>query len=54
VAGSFVVLLKDTGERKERIMRGRDYLRVVAAALAAFAASLAWYTVFGGPMVETG
>jgi hypothetical protein len=33
-------------------MRGRNYLRVVAAALAAFVASLAWYTVFGGAMVE--
>ena len=33
-------------------MRGRDYLRVVAAALAAFVASLVWYTVFGGAMVE--
>jgi hypothetical protein len=52
VAGSFVVLVKDTGERKERNMRGRDYLRVVAAALAAFVASLVWYTVFGGAMVE--
>jgi hypothetical protein len=51
VAGSFVVLVKDTGERKERTMRGRDYLRVAAAALAAFVASLVWYTVFGGPMV---
>jgi len=52
VAGPFVVLVKDTGERKERTMRSRNYLRVVAAALAAFAASLAWYTVFGGAMVE--
>jgi len=52
VAGSFVVLVKDTGERKERTMRGRNYLRVAAAALAAFVASLAWYTVFGGAMVE--
>ena len=33
-------------------MRGRNYLRVAAAALAAFVASLAWYTVFGGAMVE--
>lgn len=33
-------------------MRGRNYLRVAAAALAAFVASLAWYTVFGGVMVE--
>jgi hypothetical protein len=52
VAGSFVVLVKDTGERKERTMRGRNYLRVAAAALAAFVASLLWYTVFGGAMVE--
>jgi hypothetical protein len=52
VAGSFVVLVKDTGERKERTMRGRDYMRVAAAALAAFVASLVWYTVFGGPMVD--
>jgi hypothetical protein len=52
VAGSFVVLVKDTGERKERTMRSRNYVRVVAAALAAFVASLAWYTVFGGAMVE--
>ncbi len=33
-------------------MRGRNYLRVAAAALAAFVASLVWYTVFGGAMVE--
>ena len=33
-------------------MRGRNYLRVFAAALAAFVASLAWYTVVGGAMVE--
>ena len=33
-------------------MRSRNYLRVVAAALAAFIASLAWYTVFSGAMVE--
>ena len=33
-------------------MRGRNYLRAVAAALAAFVASLAWYTVLGGAMVE--
>jgi len=52
VASSFVVLVKDTGERKERDMRGRNYLTVVAAALAAFVASLAWYTVFGRAMVE--
>jgi hypothetical protein len=52
VAGSFVVLVKDVGERKERSMRGKNYLRVVAAALAAFVASLAWYTVFGGAMAE--
>jgi lipid II:glycine glycyltransferase (peptidoglycan interpeptide bridge formation enzyme) len=52
VAGSFVVLVKDTGERKERSMRGRNYLRDVAAALAAFVASLVWYTVFGEAMVE--
>jgi hypothetical protein len=52
VAGSFVVLVKDTRERKERSMRGRNYLRVAAAALAAFVASLAWYTVFGGVMVD--
>jgi hypothetical protein len=52
VAGSFVVLVKDTGERKERTMRSRNYVRVVAAALAAFVASLAWYTVFGGAMVD--
>jgi hypothetical protein len=52
VASSFVVLVKDTGERKERSMRGRNYLRVAASALAAFVASLAWYTVFGGAMVE--
>jgi hypothetical protein len=52
VAGSFVVLVKDIGERKERIMRAKNYLRVAAAALAAFVASLAWYTVFGGAMVE--
>ena len=29
-------------------MYGTNYLRVVAAALAAFVASAAWYTVFGG------
>jgi hypothetical protein len=52
VAGSFVVLVKDTGERKERCMRGRNYLRVTAAALAAFVSSLVWYTIFGGAMVE--
>jgi len=52
VAGSFVVLVKDPGERKERIMRGRKYLTVAAAALAAFVASLAWYMVFGGAMAE--
>ena len=52
VAPSFVVLVKDFGERKERIMRGRDYLRIAAAALAAFVASLVWYTVFGGAMAE--
>ena len=33
-------------------MRSRNYLRVIAAALAAFVASLAWYTVFGGAMVK--
>jgi hypothetical protein len=33
-------------------MRGRKYLKVFAAALAAFVASLAWYTVFGGAMVK--
>lgn len=33
-------------------MRGRNYLRVAVAALAAFVASLAWYMVFGGAMVE--
>ena len=33
-------------------MRGRKYLTVAAAALAAFVASLAWYTVFGGAMAE--
>jgi hypothetical protein len=52
VAGSFVVLVKDTGDRKEQTMRGRNHLRVVAAALAAFVASLAWYTVFGEAMVD--
>jgi Protein of unknown function (DUF1761) len=52
VAGSFVVLVKDTGERKERIMRGRNYLRIAAAALAASVTSVAWYTVFSGAMVE--
>jgi hypothetical protein len=52
VAASFVVLVKDTGERKERIMRGRNYLRIAAAALAASVASVAWYTVFGEAMVE--
>lgn len=29
-------------------MYGTNYLRIVAAALAAFVASAAWYTVFGG------
>jgi hypothetical protein len=52
VAGSFVVLVKDVGDRKERTMRGRNYLRIAAAALAAFVASLAWYAVFGSAMVE--
>ena len=52
VDGSFVVLVKDTGERKERIMRGRNYLRIAAAALAASVVSVAWYTVFSGAMVE--
>jgi hypothetical protein len=33
-------------------MRGKNYLRVAAAAVAAFVASLAWYTVFGGALVE--
>ena len=33
-------------------MHSRNYLRVIAASLAAFVASLAWYTVFGGVMVE--
>jgi len=33
-------------------MRGRNYLRVTAAALAAFVSSLVWYTIFGGAMVE--
>jgi hypothetical protein len=33
-------------------MRGRNYLRVAAAALAAFVVSLAWYTIFGGAMVK--
>ena len=33
-------------------MRGRKYLRVAAAAVAAFVASLAWYMVFGGAMAE--
>ena len=33
-------------------MHGRNYLRIVAAALAAFVASLMWYTVFGGALVE--
>jgi hypothetical protein len=33
-------------------MRDTNYLRVVAAALAAFVASSAWYTVFGGAMTE--
>jgi hypothetical protein len=52
VAPSFVVLVEDTEERKERIMGGGDYLRIAAAALAAFVASLVWYTVFGGAMAE--
>jgi hypothetical protein len=52
VAPSFVVLVKDFGERKERIMRGRDYLRIAAAALAAFVASLVWYAVFSGAVAE--
>jgi hypothetical protein len=52
VVGPFVVLVKDTGERKELTMRSRTYLRVVAAALAAFVTSLAWYTVFGGAIVK--
>jgi Protein of unknown function (DUF1761) len=50
VADSFVVLVKDTGERKERSMRGRNYLRIAAAALVASVASVAWYTGFGGVM----
>jgi len=29
-------------------MRNTSYLRIIAAALAAFVASAAWYTVFGG------
>ncbi len=33
-------------------MGGRDYLRIAAAALAAFVAGLVWYTVFGGAMAE--
>ena len=33
-------------------MQSRNFLRVVAAALTAFVASLAWYTVFGGAMAE--
>lgn len=33
-------------------MSGTSYLRIVAAALAAFVASSAWYTVFGGAMTE--
>jgi hypothetical protein len=33
-------------------MRGTNYLRVAAAALGAFVASLVWYTVFGGAMAE--
>lgn len=33
-------------------MRGRNYLRVATAALAAFVASMMWYSVFGGAMVE--
>ena len=33
-------------------MRGKNYLRVAAAAVAAFVASRAWYTVFGGALVE--
>ena len=33
-------------------MRGRYYLRVSAAALAAFVASLVWYSILGGAMVE--
>ena len=33
-------------------MRGRDYSRVIAAALAAFVASLVWYTAFGVAMVK--
>jgi len=52
VAGSFVVLVKNAGERKERSMQSGNILRVVAAAPAAFVASLAWYTVFGGAMAE--
>jgi heme/copper-type cytochrome/quinol oxidase subunit 2 len=33
-------------------MPGMNYLAVVAAAVAAFAASLVWYTVFAGAMME--
>jgi hypothetical protein len=47
VADSFVVLVKDPGERKERSMRGRNYLRIAAAALVASVASVASYTGFG-------
>lgn len=33
-------------------MRKTNYLRIIAAALAAFVASSAWYTVFGGAMTD--
>ena len=33
-------------------MRNANYARIVVAALAAFVASSAWYTVFGGAMTE--
>lgn len=33
-------------------MRSMNYSRIIAAVLAAFVASSAWYTVFGGAMME--